>query len=174
MKKLKKNTGRRVHCLISEEANHTLCAQMLDHKTSLTATLENLILNADSRQLTSPNTTQTYFKSIAEIIKPNEQLYTQMNANASNLNQMMHQANLAIKKNQQLYLEHIPFWEQAFVLLAKMDEDMWYLRRLLLELLSQVYADIGEKEKARVVKRSLKNYGEYRSTFVPNKPKAKS
>ncbi len=147
---------------------------MLDHKTSLTETLENLILKAASKRHRSSKSTQTYFESIAEIIKPNEHLYTQMNANASNLNQMMHQANLAIKKNQQLYLEHIPFWEQAFALLAKMDEDIWHLRKLLLELLSQVYIDIGEKEKARALQKSLKNYGEYNSVFVPTKPKAKS
>ncbi|MFC3848095.1 hypothetical protein ACFOPX_06110 [Helicobacter baculiformis] len=173
MRESKRATGLRVQCYVSEKAKCILQEQRLRHKNlSLTALVERMILNADCKsQCTPPKLTQTYFTSIVKSIKPNEHLYMQMNANASNLNQMMRHANMAMKKSQ--LLEPL-FWEQTFNLLAKMDEDIWHLRKLLLELLSQVYTDIGEKEKARVFKRSLKNYGEYRSALVPNKPKAKN
>lgn len=154
MKKSKRITGLRIQCYVGERAKTILQEQMLKHQnTSLTALIERLILNSNPRSYrTPPKPIRTYFESIFKIIELNQHLYVQMNANASNLNQMMHHANMAMKKNQLL---EPAFWEQAFALLAKMDENIWHLRKLLLELLYQVYTDIEEKEKASALKRAL-------------------
>ncbi|BCD45109.1 hypothetical protein NHP190020_01480 [Helicobacter suis] len=119
---------------------------MLKHQNiSLTALIERLILNSNPRSYrTPPKPIRTYFESIFKIIELNQHLYVQMNANASNLNQMMHHANIATKKNTPL---EPPFWNQAFILIEKIDENIWHLRKLLLELLCQIYTDIEEREK---------------------------
>ncbi|BCD69654.1 hypothetical protein [Helicobacter suis] len=147
----------KIQCYVGEKAKTILQEQMLKHQNiSLTALIERLILNSNPRSYrTPPKPIRTYFESIFKIIELNQHLYVQMNANASNLNQMMHHANIATKKNTPL---EPPFWNQAFILIEKIDENIWHLRKLLLELLCQIYTDIEEREKASALKRALRGY----------------